>query len=560
MRDNGSMSAATAALILFLGCANQAPPPGGPPDRVPPRVVSTLPAAQDVGVAEDVSIEITFSEPMHRRSVERSVFVTPRHASEPRLKWKGRRLIIDVSPSLRSNRTYRVSIGAESADEERNRMTASHDFAFSTGNRISRGEIGGAVRSGEGHAVYVWAFDLGDRDPDPGRDEPSYVTQIGTDGTFRFPGLGAGRYRVFAFTDVDRDRTYTPELDGLGIAPATVELVSDTSRVLLGGIRPVVRDTTGPLVVSASTRDRTHVRIRWDEAVAEPGTTSVTGLDVRATTFDPEDATVMWVATSPQTEGEVYRIAVVGARDSTGNIGVESSVEVKGDGRPDTRDPGVSTIDPADGAVVSPDVVLRIVFDEAMGESLPSPLFQEVEVDEGSAEPEVRAEVPSGVARWRRPNELVYQSTEPWAEGDYGLELGAGIADLAGNAVKVPPRFRFRVTGRSEEGSLFGRLRATTYPTVVRGRSLDTSSERRVRVAARDSVFVIERLQAGRYAIDAFGDLDEDSVWDAGTVSPFQPAEPVTAGVDTVEVPARWESALERVLRTVVQEAGGPDG
>jgi hypothetical protein len=209
---------------------------------------------------------------------------------------------------------------------------------------------------------------------------------------------------------------------------------------------------------------------------------------------------------------------------------------------------------------VSPDVVLRIVFDEAMGESLPSPLFQEVEVDEGSAEPEVRADVPSGVARWRRPNELVYQSTEPWAEGDYGLELGAGIADLAGNAVKVPPRFRFRVTGRSEEGSLFGRLRATTYPTVVRGRSLDTSSERRVRVAARDSVFVIERLQAGRYAIDAFGDLDEDSVWDAGTVSPFQPAEPVTAWVDTVEVPARWESALERVLRTVVQEAGGPDG
>ena len=81
MRDNGSRSAATAALILFLGCANQAPPPGGPPDRVRPRVVSTVPAGQAVGVAEDVSIEITFSEPMHRRSVERSVFVTPRHAA-----------------------------------------------------------------------------------------------------------------------------------------------------------------------------------------------------------------------------------------------------------------------------------------------------------------------------------------------------------------------------------------------------------------------------------------------------------------------------------------------
>ena len=136
-------SAVFAALILFLGCASQAPPSGGPPDKTPPFVVRTFPEKGALSVALETEIEVEFSEPMDRKSVERSVFLSPRLNVEPRFKWKGRRLRILPGDALAENRTYRISVGAEGRDVYRNKLTSSFDFVFSTGDSIHQGELNG---------------------------------------------------------------------------------------------------------------------------------------------------------------------------------------------------------------------------------------------------------------------------------------------------------------------------------------------------------------------------------------------------------------------------------
>ena len=563
MIDAHSLSAAVAALVLFSGCASQAPPSGGPPDRVPPRVVMTVPPSQAVGVASDTPIEITFNEPMDRRSVERAVFVSPRHASEPLLKWEGRRLIIRMPSQLRDDRTYRVSIGAESADEARNRMAASHDFAFSTGARISRGEIGGSVRLESEDAVFVWAFDVGERDPDPGIDEPSYVTQAGTDGTFRFPGLGRGLYRAFAFTDTDRDRSYTSGIDGLGVPPATVELATDSSIVTVGAIRSVVRDTSGPSIVSARTRDRTHVRVRFDEPVASIGTVEIDGLDVFVTHIDATDSTVVWALTSSQDEGVGYGLRAVGALDLFGIAGSESFVKVKGDGRSDTRGPVAVTVWPVDeDQVVSVRASLQVTFDEAMRPDLPSPLWMEALPDsaESGSPPAGRLVGPVGSARWVAPNVLEFTPEGTWPAKTLSLEMAPGLADFAGNHFEGAVRFRFTAVGAVDDGSLSGRVHSADFPMVVVATRLDGLGRGRARVAPGDTTFAIGGLRAGQYVVEVFGDVNDDAAWDSGSASPFRPAEPVASHTDTVDVPPRWESTIERTIRIRIQETEGDDG
>ena len=53
------------------------PPPGGPLDKTPPRVIDTVPADDSVRVGLDTPIRIRFSEAMDRRSVERGVICFP---------------------------------------------------------------------------------------------------------------------------------------------------------------------------------------------------------------------------------------------------------------------------------------------------------------------------------------------------------------------------------------------------------------------------------------------------------------------------------------------------
>ena len=544
--------AALAALILFGGCARQAPPPGGPPDRTPPRVVWTVPAADSVGVGQETTIHIGFSEPMDRRTVARAVFISPQPSRDVTYRWRGREVEIRLPEPLRTDRTYLITLGAECADESQNRMAVSYSFAFATGGALNKGEIVGRVLpdedAGTGQA-YVWAYDLQEgQQPNPAAERPGYVTQPGSGGDYRLPRLGTGRYRVFAFFDRDGDRRYTPGKDPIAVPPADVRLTERGERVRLAPLRAALRDTMPPRLLSSRTPDRRHLSLRFDEPVRLPADFSPAAtedrLEILAGYVAVDDSSRIELLTVPQRAGAPYWIRLEGIVDRVGNaISSGERVRVKGDGSADRRRPRVVSIyPPFESLYAAPDAALSVDFSEAMAADTPSGFWV---VSDSTVAPE-------GRFWWMAPNRLRFVPGNPWTPGEtYRLQgLPERVVDAAGNAPEAGPTFRFTAALPGDLGRLSGTLAPVEGRAVIEARRLSPPAQVHFfPVAPGDSLYTLAGLIPGRYRVSAFLDGNGDGAWTPGRMLPFSPAEPVTAVADTLEVRARWESVSERRFR-----------
>ena len=547
-------SAVYAALLLFVGCASQAPPSGGPPDRTPPRVVSTVPADDSVSVGIGTVIEVLFSEPMDRSSVERSVFLSPRPAKAPRYKWKGRRLRILLEDSLTTDRTYRVSVGADGRDEFRNRMTGSYDFKFSTGKTIHRGEVSGRVKGGAGRNVFVVAFDLAEEPvPDPAARAP-YVTQAGERGDFSFPGLGKGRYRVFAFEDINRDQLFNPGQEWLAVPPEDAVLDTVAAVFRLRDLKLAIRDTSAPHPLTARTVDARRIRLKMDEVVRLPLSVSIRGaggeLPVQAVYHDAADSSVIFLVTGSQTEGEVYEVSVSEVVDVFGNVSVrDTTLSVKGDGRADKRSPTVVRVEPGEAETVYARSTIVLTFDEAMV----SDVHETIWVGSDSTI------VPAGATTWKSPNILVFEADETLPTGDVKLVLQSNLfRDISGNVLDESVEVLFEVAHPTELGKVTGSIALQDFPVYVEARRMDGRGIiSGVRIAPGDTTYSLDGLISGKYILQGYIDTDDNGSWFSGEHLPFAPAEPTLAQMDTVDVRPRWETVVETRFSDVTEENSG---
>ena len=517
-----------------MACARQMPPPGGPLDKTPPRVIDTVPADDSVRVGLDTPIRIRFSEAMDRRSVERALFISPQGAEEFDFKWRGDVLEVRLPDGLQADRTYLVTVGQESTDEWRNRMRASYSFGFATGDRLNRGELNGRVLKSkeERGQVFVWAYDLSVvTAPDPGSDRPTYVTQPDETGHFVLPRLGSGNYRIFAFDDQNNDRAYSSG-DLLALPPGDVAL-SDEGRVRLGDLKLAVRDTSAPALVAARTPDQQHVLMRFDEPVRVLGV-EISGLSVLEIYQDPVDSSGVGLITELQTQGVEYtaRVDVVdrwGNRDTT-------DVMVRGDGTRDRRAPEVLARAPSENAEnVLPTAVIRMLFSDAM------------RVD-GVSDFWIASDstvVPQGHFEWVASNHLVFLPDSLWTSGETFRLIGnrERLLDIGGNVLSEPISFVFSVMDTAALGRVSGTTSSSDVVVWVEGLTHDFFREQ----VLRDTTFSLTNLLPGTYRISGFLDRDHNGQWMSGQVHPFLPAEPLIARADTVEVRARWETEVEKL-------------
>jgi len=538
--------AVLTALILFTGCARPLPPPGGPADQLPPIVEWTSPAPDSVGVDLRSEIRVRFSEAMDRQTVERAIFISPAFPVQPKLRWKGRELKIQVPDSLRRNRTYIVTIGSEGADVSRNRMRSSYSFAFSTGDQLSQGEIRGYLQPTGNLQPYIWVYDLQERaSPNPGEDSPDYVTQPGQGGRFEIHRISAGKYRVFGFLDQNRDKTFTPDRDLLAVPAGDLTLSDDHDVVKLASLRPVLRDTIGPRFLSVRTTDFRHMLVRFDEPVSSDATVRAGKLEVLAVHLDTEDSSRVWVLTSPQVAGEMYGIDLRGIRDRAGNpLGSSPDVEVKGDAEPDRRKPEIVSTDPVSGSeYVAPDVSLKITFSEAMSPSAGEDLW--VASDTTSA--------PAGQVRWTAPNQVVFSPTEALKSGEtHRFQVNPGyFADATGNLLGKPAKLHFQVSSPQDLGKIDGRVEPSPNRIVLSAVRLESPyREYEATIAPGDSLYHFPGMIPGSYRISGFLDRNNDGLWEQGSAVPFVPSEPLAEFPDTLEVRARWATVAERPFAT----------
>ncbi len=246
-----------AAAAWAAGCARKQPPSGGPPDMVPPIVVAVVPDSGATAVDRTGLLSVEFSESMDPRSAAVAVEIAPRVEVKSR-RWSGRRLILQLADSLERDQTYTLFVGTDARDRHGNPLRTGRTVPFTTAVRFPDGLIEGKVvpTGFAAPGTYLWCYP-GGREPDSTARDFDAIGLAGDEGAFRITGLTVpGRYRLWAFADLNRNHSFEPGSDLLVPADTTLELTA--GRPVATGLLLNVTNPRAPGQVKGTVLDSLH--------------------------------------------------------------------------------------------------------------------------------------------------------------------------------------------------------------------------------------------------------------------------------------------------------------
>lgn len=145
-----------APLVLLSACAVMGEPPGGRPDRSPPRLVATVPESLVSLEAFDDWVEFRFDEVVSEGSqpnfgrgtgdLEKAILLSPSADSAvPRIRWERDRILVRPRGRWRPNTVYRIELAQGIMDLRRNRSATPAVLTFVTGGPLPRYTLTGRV-------------------------------------------------------------------------------------------------------------------------------------------------------------------------------------------------------------------------------------------------------------------------------------------------------------------------------------------------------------------------------------------------------------------------------
>ncbi len=219
----------TLLIIFFVGCANIQSPSGGPPDKIPPRILESYPPDKTLNFTGN-HITLTFSEWVNRDGVLQNISISP--VVNYTLHWNGKRLEIRFIEKLKPNTTYSFILGTDYTDMKSNKPDSAFSITFSTGNVIDSGIISGKIIGKDASSTSIYAYKIDSINPDtlnPENIKAEYSTQVGNNGLFTLRALPDGVYRVFAVKTNLRDNLFHPQQDLFGTTHSDVQVLNGHS-------------------------------------------------------------------------------------------------------------------------------------------------------------------------------------------------------------------------------------------------------------------------------------------------------------------------------------------
>lgn len=565
-----------AATVLFH-CAKEGMPSGGPVDTTPPEVISVSPKPDSTKVDLSSKIEITFSERMSDKPTEESIFISPFPKKLSDSSWHKNKFIISFAEPLLKDKTYVVTVGTGAQDLRRNHLSKSYTFAFSTGVALDYGSISGEVwmKRKDGSTslttggfktepgISIWAYLFSDTiGVDPEKDKPDFVTQSDVEGKYLFKNLSAGKYRLFAVEDLNRDLVWNPDKEAIGVSTQDVELTPANSSKEHVDFLLALRDTTKPSLLNCQALNRNQVRLDFDENlkaefVLNPNNFKIVSistsesLKINEVYFSEESRLAgqgnntqnIFIITFEMNPEEKYELKVFNLEDESGNF-LDTSANTclfVGSAIFDTTGPKVISISPKDGETGMPqDAEIKLIFDEPP--SHPS-------VESFFSLSDSNGVLISGKNGWKNPNTFIFSpDTLLLGKMKYQIKLKSQkIFDLFGNPMTDSVWFlTFTTLNPDTLGSISGKVEALgksiSGDIVLTLSLIDKVGKRYQKTLPQPGSFLFENVLPGKYMVDAYVDLNKDRNLTIGNPRPFVLCEPFTFFPDTVTVRSRWET------------------
>lgn len=249
-------------LLALVACAQQGFPPGGPPDKLPPKLVKTSPDTNARNVTEK-EVDLQYDEVLSERpggasSLEALVLISPRDGA-PRVGWHRSRISVRGHNDWKPNTTYTIDVLPGISDLRGNADKGGYRLVFSTGPSIAGASVSGVV------------FDWPAGHPAPNAiveavshpDSTVYIDHADSVGHFRIAHIPPGSFTIFGWIDANNNRDRDPHemQDSMSVT------LKDTAHVELLAF---IHDSIGPHIVTVEVRDSLTLHATFDKPV-DPG-------------------------------------------------------------------------------------------------------------------------------------------------------------------------------------------------------------------------------------------------------------------------------------------------
>ncbi|MBP8975898.1 MAG: hypothetical protein KBG83_04180, partial [Bacteroidetes bacterium] len=439
------------------------------------------------------------------------------------------------------------------------RMAQSFTLAFSTGSNINRGDLSGSIiprnenDTKSGVMIFAYLIDSFSKDTlNPAHHSPDFITQTGSEGEFSFVHLPWGMYRLFAIRDEYRNFLYDCSADDFGVCMQDYSL-SESDSSFSNIIMQLAReDTTAPILIKVNAINNRKVEASFSESL-HPRFLAVNNFSILDTITNvllkinsiypsPSKITSVMINTDEQDSLSQYCLTVNGVRDSAGNVISPrgNSLVFSGSGVPDSLQFQLESVSIKDSTLsVSLQPSFQFTFSDAVDTTVSSDWLH-LFADSISVVP-LTVYWQNAVVAIAKPVELLI--------GLHWYSLKAELFKIKRwDSVSLEDSLKqwcFQTLDSYELGSMSGsitlksrdRTSGTLYVIAI---PIEKSFERYTVAVDKTGYFSFPMLQAGKYVLKVFEDLNGNMVYDPGKPFPFQSSEPVFLFNDTLRIRARW--------------------
>ena len=288
--DNHANPLIMLIVVLTFSCATVLPPPGGPDDKLPPRVSGSTLVPGSINQSVNLDLTLQFDEWIVQKPPAGAVAISPPISGRLRLKADGDKLRIYATEPLDSNTTYTLTITNAIKDLRNNPLEKPFQVLFSTGSYLDSLQADfsvllqdsltrkkkfpvvafypiGTVRASKRYLEKYRDSTLtaeADTVPNITKEIPLYIAQTDSLGKGTLQGMQAGLYIAIAFLDENNNQRLDVESEIAGVAAFPFEL-SEEKKLLNFSLGDL--DTSSVTLDAISQRGNREIEFSFSRSI-----------------------------------------------------------------------------------------------------------------------------------------------------------------------------------------------------------------------------------------------------------------------------------------------------
>lgn len=201
-------------------------PTGGEKDINPPKLVKAKPLNLSTNF-NSKNIELTFNEYLNLKDIQNQFIISPSDI-EADIKKDGKKIIIKLSNTPKSNTTYILNFGDAISDYTENNILKDFKYIFSTAENIDsvkfEGDIIDAYKMEPIKDVIVCLYSDTTSDSIVYKRKPDYTVRTDDFGKFKFTNLKNSKYRFFAIKESNNNKIFDSQDEQIAFSDTIINL------------------------------------------------------------------------------------------------------------------------------------------------------------------------------------------------------------------------------------------------------------------------------------------------------------------------------------------------